>query len=221
MSESSTPTTKTCPADSGITINSSGELSKPSRYFILKRVEFMDNGVKRYWDYTKSHNSVAIVIYNKETDQLVFVRQFRPALLMETLDRGAAVENYRNEGISVECCAGLVDKNKPINQVAAEEVFEETGYQVHADRLEQFGKFRRIDSGAYQNLFYVEVTNVDRVGEGGGLAEEHESIEVLHLSIEQAKKQFCSMEDSDIGCRGAGAAYMVMWFLMNKYNAAK
>lgn len=89
---------------------------------------------------------------------------------METLDRGAEVENYRNEGISVECCAGLVDKNKPISQVAAEEVFEETGYQVDADRLEQFGKFRRIDSGAYQNLFYVEVTNVDRVGEGGGLA---------------------------------------------------
>ena len=54
--------------------------------------------------------------------------------------------------------------------MAAEEVFEETGYQVDADRLEQFGKFRRIDSGAYQNLFYVEVTNVDRVGEGGGLA---------------------------------------------------
>ena len=70
-----------CPANSGITINSSGPLDKPSRYFILKRVDFVDNGVQRYWDYTKSFDSVAICIYNKESNQLVFVRQFRPALL--------------------------------------------------------------------------------------------------------------------------------------------
>jgi len=207
-----------CPENSGISVISSGQLTKPSKYFILKRVEFNDNGVKRFWDYTKSHNSVAITIYNKETNQLVFVRQFRPALLMESLDRGVKIDNYRKEGTSVECCAGIVDKDKPLAQVAAEEVFEETGYKVDASRLELFGKFRRIDSGGYQNMFYVEVKNEDRVGSGGGLAEEHESIEVLHLSIDEAKKQFCSMEQSDYGNRGSGAAYMVMWFLMNKYN---
>ena len=221
MSNSMQPSnsSKNCPSNSGINIQNSGELTKPSKYFILKRVEFTDNGTKRFWDYTKSHNSVAICIYNKDLDQLVFVRQFRPALLMETLDRDEPVENFKEHGLSVECCAGIVDKNKPIAQVAAEEVFEETGYKVDADKLEQFGKFRRIDSGAYQNMFYVEVTNKDRVGTGGGLVEEHESIEVLHLTIDQAKKQFCSMDQPEYGSRGSGASYMVMWFLMNKYNA--
>jgi len=208
-----------CPENSGINIKNSGELDKPSRYFKLKRVEFLDNGVKRFWDYTKSFNSVAICIFNSETQELVFVKQFRPALLMELLDRGESVQNYREAGCSVECCAGIVDKDKPLAQVAAEEVFEETGYKVSSERLELFGKFRRIDSGAHQNLFYVEVKNEDRVGKGGGLAEEHESIEVLHLSVEQAKKQFLGLEDPDYGTsRGTGAAYMVMWFLMNKYN---
>merc|ERR1711879_902476 len=147
-------TMSSCPSNSGIEIKNSGELDKPSRYFVLKRVEFTDNQqkkeVKRFWDYTKSFNSVAICIFNSEMQQLVFVKQFRPALLMELLDRGEHVANYRDAGTSVECCAGLVDKEKPLAQVAAEEVFEETGYKVSAERLELFGKFRRIDSGAHE-----------------------------------------------------------------------
>merc|ERR1712226_1180774 len=74
-----------------IVIQSTAPLTEPSRFIKLKRVRFTDGGAPRIWDYTQSHDSVAIIIYNRDTKQLVFVKQFRPALLMERLDRGITI----------------------------------------------------------------------------------------------------------------------------------
>lgn len=40
-------------------------------------------------------------------------------------------------GITLELCAGIVDKNLPINEIAREEVLEECGFNVPVDRLEE------------------------------------------------------------------------------------
>ena len=36
------------------------------------------NGQKKIWDFVVEHESVAIIIFNKDSKKLVFVKQFRP-----------------------------------------------------------------------------------------------------------------------------------------------
>lgn len=43
------------------------------------RMYFIQNGAERNWDLIKVANSVAVIIYNKTTKKLVFVRDFRPS----------------------------------------------------------------------------------------------------------------------------------------------
>lgn len=39
-------------------------------------------------------------------------------------------------GVTLELCAGIVDKNKSLPEIAAEEVLEECGYKVDPAKLE-------------------------------------------------------------------------------------
>ncbi len=45
-------------------------------------------------------------------------------------------------GITLELCAGIVDKNKSLSEIAAEEIFEECGYKVDHEKLERVIQFR-------------------------------------------------------------------------------
>lgn len=40
-------------------------------------------------------------------------------------------------GITLELCAGIVDKNLTLNEIAREEVLEECGFNVPVERLEE------------------------------------------------------------------------------------
>ena len=90
-----------------------------SQFIKPKRVHFVTNGRKRAWDLVESHDSVAILLYNEDENAFVFVKQFRPAIYLRNHD-----------GFTVELCAGIVDKDKSLEQIAIEEVDEETGYKV-------------------------------------------------------------------------------------------
>ena len=45
-------------------------------------------------------------------------------------------------GFTLERCAGIVDKKKSLSEIAAEEVFEECGYQVDPEKLEYVIQFQ-------------------------------------------------------------------------------
>jgi UDP-sugar diphosphatase len=45
-------------------------------------------------------------------------------------------------GYTLELCAGIVDKTKSLNEIAAEEIFEECGYQVDHEKLEYILQYR-------------------------------------------------------------------------------
>lgn len=47
-------------------------------------------------------------------------------------------------GYTLELCAGIVDKNKSLAEIAAEEVFEECGYKVALEKLEYIIQFRLV-----------------------------------------------------------------------------
>ena len=118
-----------------------------SRYLSPLRMEFRQASRARAWDLMRCHDSVAIVIFNTTEQRFVLVRQFRPAVYISVAGRrlgcelgpGSKVDTATvppSLGFTLELCAGIVDKPElSLAEVAREEVEEECGYRVPADRL--------------------------------------------------------------------------------------
>lgn len=91
-------------------------------------------------------------------------------------------------GVSYELCAGIVDKKKSLAEIAKEEVLEETGYEVSVESLECIFSARSVGSSGNQvTIYYAEVTDAMKVGQGGGAPGEDEEIDVEYLPVEKAK----------------------------------
>lgn len=61
------------------------------------------------------------------------------------LANGAEIDTTKYpvaDGYTLELCAGIVDKDIPLEEVAREEVLEECGYDVPASRLKKIFSFR-------------------------------------------------------------------------------
>ena len=71
---------------------------------------FKYKGQEKSWELISSHDSVAILLYHKDKKEFIFVKQFRAPLY--TVDK---------IGMSIELCAGLVDKGCSLSQIAQEE----------------------------------------------------------------------------------------------------
>ncbi|BCD67481.1 NUDIX hydrolase [Nitratiruptor sp. YY09-18] len=141
----------------------------------IKPVEIIyeQNGKEKRWEAVQAHDSVAVLLFHPQKDAFVLVKQFRPALAMQ---HGFA--------FSYELCAGIVDKDKSLEQIAIEEVEEETGYRV--EKIEKITSFFTSVgfAGSKQTLFYAEVSK--QVAPGGGI--DDEVIEVVHLPVAKAKE---------------------------------
>ncbi len=147
------------------------KLEKP-RFIEPVRIVYERDGKELSWEAVRAHDSVAVLLYDPAKRSFILVKQFRPALAMQ---QGLAY--------SYELCAGIVDKEKSLEQIAIEEVAEETGYKV--DTIQNITSFYTSVgfAGSRQTLYYAEVS--ERIGSGGGI--EDEKIEVVFLPIEKAR----------------------------------
>ncbi|XP_026120689.1 uridine diphosphate glucose pyrophosphatase-like [Carassius auratus] len=92
-------------------------------------------------------------------------------------------------GVTYELCAGLVDKpNLSLEEIARQEVLEECGYDVSVTKLRKITSYRSGVgvTGSKQTMFYAEVSEENRVGEGGGKPQEGELIEVVKVPLHEA-----------------------------------
>ncbi len=128
--------------------------------------------VKR-WEAVRAHDSVAVLLFEPQKRSFVLVKQFRPALSMQ-----------HGFEASYELCAGIVDKDKSLEEIAIEEVEEETGYKV--EKIEKITSFFTSVgfAGSKQTLYYAEVSQ--QLHRGGGI--EDEVIEVLYLPVSRARE---------------------------------
>ena len=158
---------------------------------------YTQNGVEKSWEIVESHDSVAILIYHTERKSFVLVKQFRPPL-------------YHNngDGMSIELCAGILDKNISIEKIAQEEVEEECGFAVPLESIERISKVNSAvgTAGTTKTIFYVEVDESMRVSEGGGI--EDEMIEVLEIPLSKAR-EFIFDEST---AKTAGLMFAFMWW---------
>jgi len=162
---------------------------------------FKLNGEDRDWEIVKASDSVAILIYNKDSDSFVCVKQFRPAVYMQ---------DKSTNGVTLELCAGILDKELSLEEIASEEIYEECGFAVEASRLEKITSFYTSVgfAGSKQHLYFAEVNEAMRVNEGGGIAGE-ETIEVIEIPLSKANEV---MYDESIP-KTPGLLYAFNWFL--------
>lgn len=120
-------------------------------------------------------NGAAILLYNKEKQTVILTRQFRlPTFL-----------NGNESGMMIEVCAGLLDEKNPEDCIKRE-TEEETGYRIQ-DVKKVFEAY--MSPGAVTEILYfftAEYQPEMKVSEGGGLASEHEYIEVLEIGFSNA-----------------------------------
>ena len=150
---------------------------KNGKFIKPLKLEYIQNKKRKDWEIVKVYDSVAILLYHKEKKSFVLVKQFRPALYYQ--------QGFLN---SYELCAGIVDKDKPLYQIACEEILEETGYRVDIKEIKKVTSFFTSVgfAGSKQTLFYAEVDESMRVNSGGGI--DDEEIEVVFLDIKKAKE---------------------------------
>jgi nudix-type nucleoside diphosphatase (YffH/AdpP family) len=131
-------------------------------------------------------NGAAILLYNRETGNVILTRQFRlPTWL-----------NGNPTGMLIEVCAGELDEDAP-EAAIRRETEEEVGIRVgEVNRL--FDAY--LSPGAATEIvtfFTAEYTSAMKVSEGGGLASEHEEIEVLEMPYEEAMRMVRSGKIGD------------------------
>ena len=165
-------------------------------------VSYKQNGIKKSWEIIESHNSVAILIYHKKKDAFILVKQFRPP-----------VYHRNGDGMTIELCAGLIDKDKSLEQIAKEEIEEECGFDVPLEQIERITKVLSAvgTSGSEQIIYYAEVDESMRVNEGGGI--DDEQIEVVEVPLKDAKT---FMYDESVG-KTVGLMFAFMWWF-DKYS---
>jgi len=140
-------------------------------------IEYEQKGVTKLWEAVESHDAVSILLWHKQRNAFILVKQLRPAVF------NAKPSN----GYMYELCAGIVDKELSLKEIAREEVLEECGYDMPLESLSKISSFYTSVgmSGACQTLYYGEVHESMYINAGGGLTEEE--IEVIYLPVAKAK----------------------------------
>jgi nudix-type nucleoside diphosphatase (YffH/AdpP family) len=172
-----------------ITIQKTELLS--DNWYVLNKVTFdykmgkqdSETQVREVYD---RGNGAVILLYNLTKKTVVLTRQFRlPTYL-----------NGNTSGMVIEACAGLLDAENP-EECIIRETEEETGYQL-ASVKKVFQSYMSPGSVTEILHFFIgEYQPNMKVSDGGGLAEEHENIEVLEYPFQEAYQMIASGEIID------------------------
>ena len=146
-------------------------------------------------------NGAAIMLYNLSLKTVILTRQFR----MPTFING------NEDGLLIEACAGLLDKDNPEDCIKRE-TEEETGYKINSVKkiMEVYMSPGSVTEMLY--FFIAEYAHDMKVTDGGGVAHEQEEIEVLELPFEQTLQMIdtCQIQDAK--------TIMLLQYLWLKYT---
>ncbi len=119
-------------------------------------------------------DSVAILIFEKDTDSFLFTKQFRYPTI-ET-----------SSGWTTELVAGVLEENEEPESCAMREIDEEIGYSV--GKLEFISNFYVSPGGTSERIFlyYVEVNSSDQVRQSGGI--DSEDIQLVKIEKDEVEK---------------------------------
>jgi len=124
-------------------------------------------------------DAVAVLLLNADMKSVVLVEQFRVAALVGR----RRDDRSTTDGWITETVAGVIDANETPEAVAIRETFEETGYQIRQPQL--ISRFFSSPGGTSERIFlyFAEVTDADRIGNGGGIGDE--DIKIVRLTTDE------------------------------------
>ncbi|HDG1665897.1 GDP-mannose pyrophosphatase NudK [Kluyvera ascorbata] len=160
-----------------------------NNYFILRNITYdltQRNGdvVQHKREVYDRGNGATVLLYNRQKQSVVLVRQFRVATWV----------NGNLDGMLIETCAGLLDDDEP-EACIRKEAIEETGYQV--SNVRKVFQLYMSPGGVTEivHFFIAEYDERLRQNNGGGV--EDEDIDVLELPFAQAIEMIRSGEICD------------------------
>jgi 8-oxo-dGTP pyrophosphatase MutT (NUDIX family) len=156
------------------------------------------------WEAINNHDTVHILVYNKDTDKLLLTKQTR----IPSLRRGIR--------FCIEACAGIIDKyedyedtpHRRARMIAADEIQEELGYKISPiNDLEALPKYigSTGTSGSTCYPFYCQVTDEQFTGQQ---LKDNEDIEIFEISPCEIKVFLENTTNIDATTR-----YLLYWWL--------
>jgi GDP-mannose pyrophosphatase NudK len=145
--------------------------------YILKEVTFtINNEPEQKKEVYVRTNSATVLLYNQEAKTVILTRQLRlPTYL-----------NGNEDGMLIECCAGMIDEEETVEECIRRETFEETGYQLKEIQKIYEAYLSPASITELTTFFIAPYTPDMKVANGGGLKEENEVIEVLEMPFDKA-----------------------------------
>jgi nudix-type nucleoside diphosphatase (YffH/AdpP family) len=118
-------------------------------------------------------DAIAVLPYDPQRKVAILVRQLRAPVLLAA-----------KEPDLLESIAGMIDDDGPEETVRRESL-EEVGLRLGA--VEHVGRMWTSPgvSTERMDLYLAAYTDTDRIGDGGGLAEDHENITVVEMSLDE------------------------------------
>ncbi len=166
------------------------------------KIDYTDSdGVTHRLDREVYHRTPAatILLHDPKRGTVVLVRQYR-----------LPPDLHGEAPFLLETPAGLLDGDEPETAIRRE-AMEETGFQVRDVRF-LFKAYSSPGSNSeVVHFFAAEIDTSDRVSDGGGLAEEHEDIEVLEIPLDDALVMIGSGEILDMK-----TIILLQWAAMNR-----
>jgi len=120
-------------------------------------------------------HAVAVLLYHRKKNTVLLIKQFRCATYLQD-----------GPGWLIEVVAGMQDKGRDPLTTARDEVLEEVGYRIQT--LKPICKFYPTPGSSSETiqLYLGYLDDAEQVSPGGGLATEHEDIQLLELPFEKA-----------------------------------
>lgn len=158
-------------------------------YFVLRNITYdltRKNGevIRHKREVYDRGNGATILLYNREKQTVVLIRQFRVASWV----------NGNPDGRLIETCAGLLDNDEP-EVCIRKEAIEETGFAV--GEVKKLFELYMSPGGVTELIYFfiAEYTDAQRANAGGGV--EDEDIDVLEIPFAQALEMVKTGEIQD------------------------
>ncbi|MDB5273952.1 MAG: hydrolase [Chitinophagaceae bacterium] len=158
---------------------------------LQEKIVFQDKLILQEGQIKDEHNNIytririnrqdasAVLLFNTDSNKVILTQQFR-----------YPVTAHSDENL-LEILAGKVDPGEVPLDTAIREAEEETGYRIHLSNI-RFLLSCFVSPGystERYHLYYATVTNADQQSQGGGLASENESIQLVELEVEDFRKR--------------------------------
>ena len=175
---------------------------KDTKFIHPVKVTYNLNGVNKNWEAVRSHDSVAVLLYHEDNDAFLLVKQFRAPVYL----------NDKSKTFTYELCAGLIDKDKSLEEIVKEEIDEECGYNVDVTSIKKITSFYNNVgiSGGRQHIYFCIINESMKIHDGGGINDEQ--IEPFFLSLEECD----SFIFDESKAKTPGLMFSFYWFLKNR-----